>query len=306
MAMDLDNMLQMIKDRQWALVDIDWDAPGAELIEPELHAKLKPFMTDLMWIENVGARGFAALAKKAPNPTLKSIYEHFHAEEQKHANAELALMRRWGMLEDDEIPPPNVNVQLVINWLDKHSDGMGLTFLGTVIPMLEVALDGALIKFITDEVKDPVAQEVFKRINSDESRHLAVDFEVMDILGHADMRKLLIELVGGWIKPTFLVGVLSYFPLLNKMRDNIVAMGVNEDRLYQAMRRFQSVGERSEFARRLPMYRIISWQSRKVIDRTSKYHWLADSLVKITGVIPMSLVQNSPTWSQELTYEPVA
>lgn len=65
MAMNLDDMLQKIKDKQWALVDIDWDAPGAELIEPELWAKLKPFMTDLMWIENVGARGFAALAKKA-------------------------------------------------------------------------------------------------------------------------------------------------------------------------------------------------------------------------------------------------
>lgn len=96
MAMDMDAMLQTIKDRQWALADIDWHAPGAELIEPELWAKLKPFMSDLMWIENVGARGFAALAKKAPTPTLKSIYEHFHAEEQKHANAELALMRRWG------------------------------------------------------------------------------------------------------------------------------------------------------------------------------------------------------------------
>src|SRR5690625_1605385 len=95
MAMDMDAMLQTIKDRQWALADIDWDAPGAELIEPELWAKLKPFMSDLMWIENVGARGFAALAKKAPTPTLKRIYEHFHAEEQKHANAELALMRRW-------------------------------------------------------------------------------------------------------------------------------------------------------------------------------------------------------------------
>ncbi|HSA40249.1 MAG TPA: ferritin-like domain-containing protein, partial [Mycobacterium sp.] len=125
-------------------------------------------------------------------------------------------------------------------------------------------------------------------------------------LGQSDMHKLLIELVGGWINPTFLIGVLSYFPLLNKMRDNIVAMGVNEERLYQAMRRFQSVGERSAFARRLPMYRIVSWQSRKVIDRGSKYHWLADSLVKVTSVIPMSLVQNTPTWSQELTYEPVA
>lgn len=306
MAMNLDDMLQKIKDKQWALADIDWDAPGAELIEPELWAKLKPFMTDLMWIENVGARGFAALAKKAPTPTLKSIYEHFHAEEQKHANAELALMRRWGMLDDDEIPPPSVNVQLVITWLDKFSDSMSLSILGTVIPMLEVALDGALIKFITDEVKDPVAQEVFKRINSDESRHLAVDFEVMDILGHADLRKLAVDFVGSWMNPTLLIGTLSYFPLLNKMRDNIVAMGVDEERLYQAMRRFRSVGERSAFARRVPMYQVISWHGKKVIDRTSKYHWLADSLVKITGVIPPALVQHTPTWSEELTYEPVA
>lgn len=306
MAMNLEEMLQKIKDKQWALVDIDWDAPGADLIEPELWAKLKPFMTDLMWIENVGARGFAALAKKAPTPTLKSIYEHFHAEEQKHANAELALMRRWGMLDDDEVPPPSVNVQLVITWLDKFSDSMSLSILGTVIPMLEVALDGALIKFITDEVKDPVAQEVFKRINSDESRHLAVDFEVMDILGHANLRKLAVEFVGSWMNPALLIGTLSYFPLLNKMRDNIVAMGVDEERLYQAMRRFRNVGERSAFVRRVPMYQFISWHGKKVIDRTSKYHWLADSLVAITGVIPPALVHNTPTWSDELTYEPVA
>ncbi|OBK17584.1 reductase [Mycobacterium asiaticum] len=306
MAMDLDNMLQMIKDKQWALVDIDWDAPGAELIEPELWTKLKPFLTDLMWIENVGARGFAALAKKAPNPTLKSIYEHFHAEEQKHANAELALMRRWGMLDGDEIPKPNVNVQLIINFLDKHADDMTLPFLGTVIPMLESALDGALIKFITDEVKDPVAQEVFRRINSDESRHLAVDFEVIDLLGHSTMRRMLIDTAAGWLNPQILIGILSYFALLNKMRDNIVAMGVNEQRLHAAVRRFQSVGERSAFARQLPMYRIVSWHGKKVIDRTSKYHWIADSLVKATSVIPMRLVHRTPTWSQELTYEPVA
>lgn len=55
MSFDFDGMLHKIKDRQWALVDIDWDAPGAETISPELHAKLKPFMSDLMWIENVGA-----------------------------------------------------------------------------------------------------------------------------------------------------------------------------------------------------------------------------------------------------------
>ncbi|WP_216901090.1 ferritin-like domain-containing protein [Nocardia alni] len=306
MSFDFDDMLAKIKSRQWALADIDWDAPGAELIEPDLHARLKPFMADLMWIENVGARGFAAMAKKAPTQTLKEIYRYFHAEEQRHANAELALMRRWGMLDGDEIPEPNVNVKLVIDFLDKYSDGMSLSFLGTVIPMLEVALDGALIKFITDEVTDPVAQEVFKKINNDESRHLATDYAVMDLLGHAPVRKLAIDMVGGWMKPSLIIGTLSYVPLLNKMRDNIVAMGVSEEKLYVAMRRFASVGERSEFARRLPMYQVVKLHGNWVINRGHPYHLFADAMVKLTARYPRRLLRPQPTWSKELTYEPVA
>ncbi|KZM72467.1 ferritin-like domain-containing protein [Nocardia terpenica] len=306
MSFDFDAMLAKIKGRQWALADIDWDAPGTELIDPELHAKLKPFMADLMWIENVGARGFAAMATKAPTATLREIYRYFHAEEQRHANAELALMRRWGMLDGDEIPEPNINVKLVIDFLDKYSDDMSLSFLGTVIPMLEVALDGALIKFVTDEIEDPVAQEVFKRINADESRHLATDYAVMELLGHATARKLAIDLVGGWIKPTFLIGVLSYIPLLNKMRDNIVAMGVDEEKLYAAMRRFKAVGERNPLANRVPMYRIVKMHGNWVINRDHPYHLFADAMVKLTARYPKRFLPPQPTWSKALTYEPTA
>ncbi|TFI44563.1 ferritin-like domain-containing protein [Rhodococcus sp. 1R11] len=306
MAMDFEDMLTKIKDRQWALADIDWDGPGAETISPELHAKLKPFMSDLMWIENVGARGFAAMALKAPNETLAEIYRYFHAEEQKHANAELALMRRWGMLDGDEMPEPNINVKLVIDWLDKHSDGLSLTVLGTVIPMLEVALDGALVKFIMDEIDDPVCQAVFKKINSDESRHLAVDFAVIELLGHSRMRKLVVETIGAWMNPALVVGLLRYIPLLNKMRDNIVEMGVDEQRLYTAMKRFRSVGERSPEALRVPMYRFVQWHSSIVINRKHPYHVLADGLVKLTRRYPSKTLNSEPTWAQELTYEPVA
>ena len=69
-SIDLDKMLTKIKSTQWALSDIDWDAPGAELITDEQWPKLKEFMADLMWIEHVGARAFAALAKKAQDDTL--------------------------------------------------------------------------------------------------------------------------------------------------------------------------------------------------------------------------------------------
>ncbi|GAA1458763.1 ferritin-like domain-containing protein [Williamsia maris] len=303
---DFDAMLSKIKDKQWSLADIDWDAPGAEMIDPELHARLKPFMSDLMWIENVGARGFAAMAKKAPTDTLREIYTYFHAEEQKHANAELALMRRWGMLDGDEMPEPNVNVKLIIDWLDKHADGLSLSVLGTVIPMLEVALDGALVKFIMDEIHDPICQEAFKHINSDESRHLAVDFAVIELLGNSTMRKLLVDTVGAWMNPSLIIGTLRYIPLLNKMRDNIVTMGVDEERLYSAMKRFKKVGERNPVARRVPMYRFIQWHGDMVINRNHPYHLLADRLVKISKHYPTRTLNSSPTWSKELTYEPTA
>ena len=46
------------------------DVVLAEFISDEQRPQLKAFMADLCWIENIGARGFAALAKKAPTPTI--------------------------------------------------------------------------------------------------------------------------------------------------------------------------------------------------------------------------------------------
>ena len=304
--MDLEAMLAKIKDRQWALADIDWDAPGAEMIDEAFRPKLKAFMSDLTWIENVGARGFAAMAKKTDDPTLAEIYRYFHAEEQRHANAELALMKRWDMLEEGEIPEPNVNIRLAIDWLDTYADDMPLSVLGTVIPMLEVALDGALLKFLLDEVDDPVCHRVFEKINSDESRHIAVDFEALSRLGHATMRRLLIDFVGTNATPGLILGVLLYVPLLNKMRDNIVSMGLQEERLYSAMKRFRNLGERSATSRRVPMYQVLKHHSGMVVDRRHPYHLVADRLVWLSGKYPRRLLRPIPSWFSELTYEPTS
>ena len=174
-SIDLDKMLAKIKSTQWALSDIDWDAPGAELITEEQWPKLKDFMADLMWIEHVGARAFAAMAKKAPTDTLREIYTYFHAEEQRHANAEMALMKRWGMLEENELPEPNNNLRLVIEWLDRFADDQPVYVLGTVVPMLEIALDGALCKFLLETVDDPVCHQAFELINNNSEFQTAVN-----------------------------------------------------------------------------------------------------------------------------------
>ncbi len=308
MTYDFDGMLQTIKDKQWSLADIDWDAPGAETMTDELRARMQPFMADLVWIEHVGARGFASLAKKAPTPVIKEIYEYFHAEEQKHANAELALMKRWGMLDEDgSIPEPNVNVKMAIKVLDRYGDDLPLTSLATLIPLLECALDGALVKFLLDVVEDPVCHEVFRHINSDEARHITVDFKVLEHIGGGPLHTLMIESASN-LKPQVVLGLIVVFvPLINKMRDNIVALGLPEQQLYNAVKRFASIGGRGEFTRRIPAYHVLKAQAGMIIDRSHPYHrLLADPMVKVTGLVPVRLLGRHQSWVDELTHEPVA
>ncbi len=304
---DLEKTLIKIKANQWALADIDWDAPGADQITPEQWPKLKAFMADLMWIEHVGARGFAAMAKKAPTDTLKEIYTYFHAEEQRHANAEMALMRRWGMLDGDELPEPNINLRLVIEWLDRYSDDMPLNVLGSVIPMLEIALDGALCKFLLETVHDPVCHQVFEKINNDESRHLGVDFHVLEMLGHGKPYRLMIEAAGTFFSPKLLLGIATYFPLLNRMRDNIVELGLKEERLYTAISKFKKYGGQTPEGRRNPWYQLMSWHGSVVVDRSKRYYHLpVDALVKATNYIPRKALPAVPTWVNKLTWKPTA
>ncbi|GGO94317.1 hypothetical protein GCM10011584_35070 [Nocardioides phosphati] len=307
MSYDFEAMLQTIKDKQWSLADIDWDAPGAETMSEETRARMKPFMADLVWIEHIGARGFSALAKKAPTPTIRDIYQHFHAEEQKHANAELALMRRWGMLEDDRIPEPNIQVKLAIKVLDSYGDSLPLSAMAALIPLLECALDGALVKFLTDEVEDPLCHEVFRHINSDEARHITVDFEVLDLLG-----------ARGWIStitsaaeiadPRVVVGLVVVFvPLINKVRDNVVAMGLQERKLMNAIRRFEKIGGRSEYTRRMVPFQAMRVLGSMIMNRSHPYHrFLADPLVRITDHVPARLIGKPQSWVDGLSPEAVA
>ncbi len=309
-SIDLNKMLAKVKSTQWSLSDIDWDAPGAETVKgnPELYAKLKPFMIDLMWIEHVGARGFAAMAKKAPNDTLKQMYTYFHAEEQRHANTEMALMKRLGMLpEDGSMPPPSKNLLLALVMLDKYSDKMSSFALGAVIPMLEITLDGALCTFLLDSVEDPICHKAFDLINDDESRHLGVGFSVMEMQGHNKNMIELVKMLGGALGSHSLTAILTYLPLLNKMRDNVVKMGLAEEKLYKAMMKFTKIVGRSAEGRRNPWYHIMSWHGRIVMDRKNTfYHRPVDVLVKVTDLIPQAMMPKTPSWVNELTCEPVA
>lgn len=306
MTIDLDHMLDRIKDRQWALADFDWDAPGAEEITDEQRPSLATFMVDLVWIEQVGARAFAALSRQADDPVLAEIYRWFQAEEQRHANAELALMRRWDMLEGTDVTRPNNNIRLVIGWLDRFADDLPAGVLASVIPLLEVALDGALLKFLLDTVHDPLCHAVFDKINNDESRHLAVDFHVLGQLGQHQPRPNVRSLARAVTNPGIVSSIPIAIPLFAKIRNNIVDMGLDEARLYAAIERYGQLAERDEHASKNLSYRVIKEYGAKIVDHDSWIQHLAQVLVGITDHIPKQALGRPPSWVDQLTYEPVA
>ena len=247
-------------------------------------------MADLCWIENIGARGFAALAKKAPTPTIAEIYRYFHAEEQRHANAELALMKRWGMLDDGEVPEPNINIRLAIDWLDRWADDMPLSMLGTVIPMLEVALDGALLKFLLDEVDDPVCHQVFEKINNDESRHLVVDFEVLDMIGHAKIRTAADRLRRPQRHPGLIIGAIMGAPLINRIRNEIVAHGHGARAAVQGREAIQGTRRSRRVHPAGADIPVPKRYAGVVTNPRHPYHLLANSMVWLSDRYPRPLL----------------
>lgn len=301
MAMDLGRMLDRIQSRQWALADIDWDAPGAELITDEQRPQLAAFMADVAWIEQVGARAFAALAAKAEDPDLAEIYRYFHAEEQRHANVELALMRRWDMLDGEEPPEPSISVRLAMDWLERYADSLPLAVLATAIPMLEVALDGALLKFLTDEVPDPLCQVVFERVNNDESRHLAVGFHVLEVLGREPTYVHAARLAKVLLSPAAIAVLPAAIPLFANARRSIVELGLDEEKLFDAMARFDLVGRRTPIVNRNPAYLGLKEFGKIVADHSHPYHLVSDAVTKVMDHYPRRLLAAPPAWAGELT-----
>ncbi len=90
------------------------------------------------------------------------------------------------------------------------------------------------------------------------------------------------------------------------MRNNIVEMGLEPERLYAAMSRFKKLGDRGERTKRVPLYQVLKWHSAMVIDSKHPYHLLANSMVWLSEKYPRPLLKPIPTWFRELTYEPVS
>ena len=295
--LDLAQMQRKCREGQWSLEDIHWDAPGRELVTADDSRRMRRFMTDLVWIESFGQAVFEAMAKKTRDPQLREIYEGFALDELRHADAEQRLMLRWGMIDRDERPAPNPSARIAIEFLKERGHEIPFAVYATVLPMFEIALDGALLKFLNGSVKDPVCRQVFENVNRDEARHLAVDFHTLEVLGGRGGFASAWKAVGALLRPSALhMLVLGYIPLLERAWRELGHMGVPASDLMACMRKFRDLGARNSLVARLPIYRIVASHGAAFSHPDNAYHWIAGALVWLTDFLEAADSWN-PSWS---------
>jgi hypothetical protein len=282
--LDLGRLLEKCQRLQWSTDDIDWDSPGADRVSPTQAQNLSSFMADLYWIESIAAVVFDAMAQRETDPTRRAIFRSFSIDEARHAEAERRLMVRWGILGRHDHPVPNPNVRRLMSTLERSATKVHPSVFSAIVPMTELVLDGALVKYLVGAVDDPICHRAFEGINADEARHLAMDFYMLEYYGREQSRAAnAIDLIRSFVRPSGLYAMFfGYLPMLARSRDNLQRMGLDLDEAARAMRRYVELGDRNPDIARHPTYALM----RGYVDNVTQGRTqLGDVLVRVSDVI---------------------
>ncbi len=211
MNLDLDHMLVQSRKGQWSVDEIDWSVPlqGADGLSPRQRREAGLALLFTAGLERQAARIFRLASRFADDDRARAIYAIFDADELRHAEAEIRLARRYGVRWSDLPSPTRAMFQAMSHDLEREDRGLH-EFSAATIVLFELALDGILIPTLRKQVRDPLQDEVFMRIDQDEARHLAMDYWLLDRKGElfvaSGAEAALAQLVGRRSLPQRLLG----------------------------------------------------------------------------------------------------
>ena len=118
---------------------------------------------------------------------------------------------------------------------------------------------------------------------------------------------MLIHFVGNIATPGLIIGAIMYAPLLNRIRNEIAAMGMEPERLYKAVKRFKELGDRGRVHQaRADVSVPASVHAGVVTNPRHPYHCWPTRWSGCPTSYPRALLPAVPTWFKELTHEPAA
>lgn len=176
--MDLERMLEKCHKFQWSVDDLDWTVKPKQMSREDEIAIVQYF-TDMAGIERLAKALFETQMERTEDPVLREIFATFVVDEERHAVAAERLASHYDVHHYKKY---ELNADLVkfrphfINAIRYLSAEVANVY----ITAGELLLDVALLRSLDDYVDDEMSKQAMKLINRDESRHIAIDYHMVE------------------------------------------------------------------------------------------------------------------------------
>jgi hypothetical protein len=291
--MDIARMLTRCQNEQWHEDDIDWSRPPRAL-SPDDERLVVQLFTDMAGIERLAGALFAEQSRRAEDPVLRSIFDTFVVDEERHARVAARLARHYDVRRlgpyrvDEHLAQFRPHFLRAIRYLDDDVANAYIT--GG-----ELLLDIALLRSIDDYVSDETCTAAMRLINRDESRHIAVDYHMVEYYAseayEAELesrpRRTVEERLRG--AASLVMMIVHARPFLHDVFFGPMdAIDRDGHRMREAFRHMQRVGARPEAARR-PFSRFVL-AMYDAFNHPKAGPWVAWVTSRLVGVDPRYMV----------------
>jgi hypothetical protein len=186
MSLDPIKMLERCKNGQWDIDDFDWHKTPEVELSKEDEIRVVQLYLNMSYIELLAGNLFQALRDRMEDPTLKEIYNWCYIDEVRHSEASARLARYFDQ-NQYKVYTPNLSMLKFIPYFSGAVRTLNPAIANSLILTGELILDIALLRGLNNYVDDPQSRAVVEKINSDESRHLAMDFFMAEYCSENNM-----------------------------------------------------------------------------------------------------------------------
>lgn len=177
-------MLEKCLREQWRAADLDWNLAPAELPR-EKEIAIVQYFTDMEGIEKLAGALFREERLKAKSPTLARIFATFERDETRHSEVARRLAQHYDVHKYRNYTPNPHLTRFAPHFVTAISH-LTPDIANVYITTGELLLDIALLRSIDDYVDDEMCHRAMAMISRDESRHIAVDFHMIEYYSSPD------------------------------------------------------------------------------------------------------------------------
>ncbi len=171
-------MLRMCHEGQWSPGDLNWSQEPRPMSRED-EMSVVQYFTDMAQIERLAGALFVEQERRAKDPVLREIFSTFVKDEMRHSHVAQMLADHYDVHRYRAYRPSRSLDKFYPHFIDaiRHlSDDVANAY----ITSGELILDVALLRSIDDFVADPLSAQAMELINRDESRHIAIDYHMVE------------------------------------------------------------------------------------------------------------------------------